>query len=82
MIRRPGLILGLLTGLNLLNYLDRMVISAVLPQIQEELELCNFVGGRLATARPSATWWAASSSIAGAGGARSSSPADRGSCSL
>jgi len=36
---RLGLILALLTGLNLLNYLDRMVISAVLPKIQEELEL-------------------------------------------
>ena len=56
MIRRLGLILAVLTGLNLLNYLDRMVISAVLPKIQEELELSNFVGGRLATARPSATW--------------------------
>ncbi len=49
MIRRPGIILALLTGLNLLNYLDRMVISAVLPKIQEELELSNFVGGLLAT---------------------------------
>jgi MFS family permease len=49
MIRRPGVILALLTGLNLLNYLDRLVISAVLPKIQEELVLSNFLGGLLAT---------------------------------
>jgi MFS transporter, Spinster family, sphingosine-1-phosphate transporter len=49
MIRRPGAILALLTGLNLLNYLDRLVVSAVLPKIQEDLELSNFVGGLLAT---------------------------------
>ncbi|MBN9160836.1 MAG: hypothetical protein J0I07_07730, partial [Myxococcales bacterium] len=30
MIRRPGAVLALLTGLNLLNYLDRLVVSAVL----------------------------------------------------
>lgn len=49
MIRRPGAILALLTGLNLLNYLDRLVVSAVLPKVQEELGLSNFVGGLLAT---------------------------------
>lgn len=49
MIRRPGTILVLLTGLNLLNYLDRLVLSAVLPKVQEELALSNFVGGLLAT---------------------------------
>jgi MFS family permease len=48
-IRRPGAILALLTGLNLLNYLDRLVVSAVLPKIQEELHLSNFEGGLLAT---------------------------------
>jgi MFS transporter, Spinster family, sphingosine-1-phosphate transporter len=48
-IRRPQTILILLTGLNLLNYLDRLVVSAVLPKIQEELALSNFVGGLLAT---------------------------------
>ncbi len=48
-IRRPGAILVLLTGLNFLNYLDRLVVSAVLPKIQEELGLSNFVGGLLAT---------------------------------
>lgn len=49
MIRRPGAILALLTGLNLLNYLDRLVVSAVLPKVQEELGLSNFKGGLLAT---------------------------------
>ncbi len=49
MIRRPSAILALLTGLNLLNYLDRLVVSAVLPKMQEELALSNFVGGLLAT---------------------------------
>jgi MFS family permease len=51
MIRRPATILALLTGLNLLNYLDRYVVSAVLPKMQEEpsLGLTNFLGGLLAT---------------------------------
>jgi len=48
-IRRPGAILALLTGLNLLNYLDRLVVSAVLPKISADLELSNFMGGLLAT---------------------------------
>jgi len=48
-IRRPGAVLALLTGLNLLNYLDRLVVSAVLPKLQEELSLSNFQGGLLAT---------------------------------
>jgi MFS transporter, Spinster family, sphingosine-1-phosphate transporter len=48
MIRRPGAILALLTGLNLFNYLDRLVVSAVLPKVQEELGLSNFSGGLLA----------------------------------
>ncbi|MCL2726268.1 MAG: MFS transporter, partial [Polyangiaceae bacterium] len=49
MIKKPGAILALLTGLNLLNYTDRLVVSAVLPKIQGELGLSNFVGGLLAT---------------------------------
>lgn len=49
MIRRPWTILGLLTGVNLLNYLDRLVLSAVLPRVQAELGLSNFAGGLLAT---------------------------------
>jgi MFS transporter, Spinster family, sphingosine-1-phosphate transporter len=50
MIRRPGVVLALLTGLNLLNYIDRFVLSAVLPPIQRELGLSNGVAGLLATA--------------------------------
>jgi MFS family permease len=49
MIKKPGAILALLTGLNLLNYADRVVVSAVLPKIQDEFGLSNFVGGLLAT---------------------------------
>lgn len=48
-IRRPQVILALLTALNLLNYLDRYVLSVVLPSAQEELGFSNFVGGSLAT---------------------------------
>jgi MFS family permease len=48
-IRRPQVILTLLTALNLLNYLDRYVLSAVLPSAQEELGFSNFIGGSLAT---------------------------------
>lgn len=49
MIRRPSAILVLLTGLNLFNYLDRLVLAAVLPKIQLELGLSNFLGGLLET---------------------------------
>ncbi len=49
MIRRPQTILALLTALNLLNYLDRLVVSAVLPKVRDELHLSNFVAGSLAT---------------------------------
>lgn len=43
------MILALLTALNLLNYLDRYVLSVVLPAAQEELGFSNFIGGSLAT---------------------------------
>ena len=49
MIRSPGAILGLLTGLNLLNYLDRYVLSAVLPLMIVDLGLSNLQAGLLAT---------------------------------
>ncbi len=49
MIRRPLTLLILLTGLNLLNYLDRMVLSAVLPKIEGALKISHFIGGSLAT---------------------------------
>jgi MFS family permease len=48
-IRSPVAILALLTTLNLLNYLDRYVLAAVLPKMQEELGLSNVMGGWLAT---------------------------------
>jgi MFS family permease len=48
-IRRPLTILVLLTGLNLLNYLDRLVLSAVLPKVQDALHLSGFVAGSLGT---------------------------------
>ena len=50
MIRRPALILALLTGLNLLNYVDRTVLAAVLPRVQKDLALGEAQGGWLATA--------------------------------
>jgi len=49
MIKRPGVVLGLLTGLNLLNYLDRFVLSAVLPRIERDLHLDHGVAGLLGT---------------------------------
>ena len=55
MIRNRTVILALLTGLNLLNYIDRMIVAAVLRKIQLPvaeggLALSNFQGGLLATA--------------------------------
>lgn len=50
MIRRPALILALLTALNLLNYMDRTILAAVLPRVQEDLDLNEARGGWLATA--------------------------------
>jgi MFS family permease len=49
MIRRPAAILALLTGLNFLNYLDRILVAAVLPKISADLGLSKFEGGLLAT---------------------------------
>ena len=49
MVRRPALVLALLTGLNLLNYIDRFVLSAVLPRIEGEFGLAHGVAGLLGT---------------------------------
>jgi MFS transporter, Spinster family, sphingosine-1-phosphate transporter len=49
LIRRPRTILALLTALNLLNYLDRYVLAAVLPGVQDDLRLSGAVAGSLAT---------------------------------
>jgi MFS family permease len=49
MIRRPVAILALLTALNLFNYLDRLVLSAVLPRIEDQFALSHGVSGLLGT---------------------------------
>ncbi len=49
MIRRPRTILAVLTALNLLNYLDRLVLSAVLPRIEDELQITHLLAGLLGT---------------------------------
>jgi MFS family permease len=46
----PRKILFILTGLNLFNYLDRFVLSAVLPPLQADLHLDDGQAGALATA--------------------------------
>ncbi len=46
----PAWILFILTGLNLFNYLDRFVLSAVLTPLQKDLGLNDGQAGRLVTA--------------------------------
>ncbi len=46
----PAWILFILTGLNLLNYLDRFVLSAVLTPLQKDLGINDGQAGRLVTA--------------------------------
>ena len=46
----PSWTLAILTGLNLFNYLDRYVLSAVLQPMQAELHLSDGQAGRIATA--------------------------------
>ena len=48
-IRGPRTILALLTALNLLNYLDRMVLSAVLHDVRDDLHLSKALAGWAAT---------------------------------
>jgi MFS family permease len=50
MIRRPVTILLLLSGLNLLNYLDRFLLAAVGPKLQEELGLSDLKFGLVVNA--------------------------------
>jgi MFS family permease len=72
-IKNPKAILALLTALNLLNYLDRYVLSAVLKPLQDELHLSDFVGGSLSSVfligffvtSPLFGWWADRSGPAG-----------------
>ncbi len=49
MLRNPKAILALLTALNLLNYVDRYVLSAVLAPMRAELHLSGLVAGWLPT---------------------------------
>jgi predicted MFS family arabinose efflux permease len=46
-IERPGAALGVLTGINILNYLDRYMVAAVLPLITPALHLSGKQGGLL-----------------------------------
>jgi len=50
LIRSRGAIIGLLTGLNLFNYLDRYVVTAVSPRIQETFRLSNLRTGLVLSA--------------------------------
>lgn len=49
-IRSPQAILLVLTLINLFNYIDRFVLAAVLPRMQESIALSNFEGGLLGSA--------------------------------
>jgi len=44
-LRNPYVILALLSGLNLVNYLDRYLVAAVGPKLQEDLGLSDFKFG-------------------------------------
>jgi MFS transporter, Spinster family, sphingosine-1-phosphate transporter len=46
-IRSPRVVLALLTVLNLVNYIDRSVLPAVIAPVQDDLHLSNFVAGLL-----------------------------------
>src|SRR5437899_7318719 len=46
----PAWVLAILTGLNLFNYLDRFVLSAVLTPLQKDLGINDGQAGRLVTA--------------------------------
>lgn len=50
MIRNPTVIVFLLTGLNLLNYLDRYLIAAISPNIQRDLALTDGQVGLIGSA--------------------------------
>jgi MFS transporter, Spinster family, sphingosine-1-phosphate transporter len=49
-VSRPWIVLAFLTGVNLLNYIDRQVLYAVFPPIQTELGLSDTQLGLLASA--------------------------------
>ena len=47
---RPALTLALLFGMNLLDYIDRNILAAVLPQIQQSMGLSSTQAGALGPA--------------------------------
>ena len=49
-LRSPGAILALLTLLNFVNYLDRFLVTAVAPKIQDDLRLSNAKIGLITSA--------------------------------
>lgn len=48
-IKNPLVILGILSGLNLVNYLDRILVAAVGPKLQEDLGLSGVQFGIVST---------------------------------
>jgi predicted MFS family arabinose efflux permease len=48
-MKKPGAALGVLTGINVLNYLDRYVLAAVLPLVIPALHLTDAQAGSLGT---------------------------------
>lgn len=50
MIRKPGAVVAILTLLNLVNYLDRMLVNAVGPEMQRGLGLSDFELGLVGSA--------------------------------
>jgi MFS family permease len=49
-IKNPRVILGILSALNLVNYLDRILVAAVGPKLQEDLGLSGFQFGMVINA--------------------------------
>lgn len=49
-VGRPGAVLGVLLAVNLVNYLDRQILYALLPAIQVDLALSDAQAGSLASA--------------------------------
>jgi MFS family permease len=47
-IKKPGAALGVLTGINVLNYVDRYLLAALLPLIIKALDISKFRAGLLA----------------------------------
>ncbi len=50
LLSRPGVLLGVLTALNLLNYLDRYILAPVIPDIRRDLHITAAQAGLLVSA--------------------------------